>query len=95
MKSLIMLALKSRFGAVQVLFCGFFDHIIEKRSNAELYLLLPEHQGEKCREYCGSIGGGTNGDAGVGGGGDAYVIFGLRTKRKGLDDLFMLLPLNS
>jgi hypothetical protein len=30
-----------------MLFCGFFDCIIENRSNAELYLLLPEHRGKK------------------------------------------------
>ena len=76
MKSLIMLALKSRFGAVQVLFCGFFDHIIEKRSNAELYLLLPAHRGEKCREWSGSLGGGAGGDVGVGRGGDDADAFG-------------------
>jgi hypothetical protein len=35
---------------------------------------------KKCREYCGSLGGGTGGDVGVGGGGDAFVIFGLRKK---------------
>ena len=77
-----------------MLFCGFFDYIIENRSNAELYLLLLEHRGEKFHEYFGSLGSSSRGDVGGGGGGDAFVIFGLRKKRKGLDDLFMLLPLN-
>ena len=53
--SLMMLPLKSRSGAILMLFGGFFDCIIENRSNAELYLLLPEHRGEKCRECIGSL----------------------------------------
>ena len=48
--SMLLLPLKSRFDAVLMLFCGFFDCIVKSRSNAELYLLLPEHRGEKCSE---------------------------------------------
>jgi hypothetical protein len=59
-----------------MLFCGFFDCIIENRSNAEIYLLLPEHRRKKCREWNGSLGGSPGGDAGVGGGGDAVDAFG-------------------
>jgi len=59
------------------------------------YICFLRSIGEKnSREYCGSPGGGTGGDACVGGSGDAFVIFGLRKKHKGLDDFFMLLPLN-
>ena len=65
-RSLVLLPLKSRSGAILMLFCGFFDCIIENHSNAELYLLLPEHRGEKCREWSGSLGGDASGDDGLG-----------------------------
>ena len=81
---LLLLPLNSRSGAVLMLFCGFFDCIIENRSNAEIYLLLPEHRRKKCREWNGSLGGSPGGDAGVGGGGDAVDAFG-----DGLGDIFL------
>ena len=74
--SLLLLPLKSRSGAVLMLFCGFFDCIIENRSNAELYLLLPEHRRKKCRKWSGCLGGSPGGDARVGGGGDVADAFG-------------------
>ena len=76
MNSLLLLPLKSRFGAVKMLFCGFFHHIIENCSNAELYLLLPAHRGKKCREWSGSLGGGACVDVDVSRGGDAADAFG-------------------
>jgi len=72
--SLLLLPLKSRSGAVQILFCGFLDCIIENRSNAELYLLLPEQRGEKCRKWSGSLGVGS--DVSVGGDDDVADAFG-------------------
>ena len=41
---LLLLPLNSRSSAVLMVFCGFFDCIIEKRSNAEIYLLLLDHR---------------------------------------------------
>ena len=73
---LLLLPLNSRSGAVLMLFCGFFDCIIENRSNAEINLLLPEHRRKKCREWSGSLGGSPGGDAGVGGGCDDVDAFG-------------------
>ena len=84
-----------------MLFCNFFDCIIENRSNAELNLLLPEHRRDYAVDEADLL---------------VVVLvvmlvlvvvamlrkplvmvlvaFGFRNKRKGLDDLFMLLPLN-
>ena len=53
--SLLMLPLQSRYGAILMPFGGFFDCVIENRSNAELYLLLPKHRGENGREWSGSL----------------------------------------
>ena len=73
---MLLLPLKSRSGAFLMLYCGFFDCITDNRSNAELYLLLPEHRGETCRKCRGFLGGGAGGDAGVVGGGDDVDAFG-------------------
>ena len=74
--SLLLLPLKSRSSAIQMLFGGFFDCIIENRSNAELYLLVPKHRGKKAVNradlFCGDVGG----DVGVGGSDDAADAFG-------------------
>jgi hypothetical protein len=59
-----------------MMFCGFFDCIIENRSNAKVYLLLPEHKGEKCRELSGSLAGDGGGAVGLGGGDDDAEAFG-------------------
>ena len=53
--SLPLLPIKSRSGAILMLFCGFFDCIIENHSNAELYLLLPERRGENDRQWSESL----------------------------------------
>ena len=75
-RSLLLLPLKSRSGAVLMLFRGFFDCIIENRSNAELCLLLPKHRGEQCRTLSGSLGDGVGGDAVVGVGCNVADAFG-------------------
>jgi len=68
------------------------------RSYINFYWSIGETKFRECR---GSLGGGGGGDAGVGGCGDdadafrdGVGDFRLSEKRKGLDDLFMLLPLN-
>ena len=68
--TLLLLPLKLRSGADLLLFgvlstCGF---------NAELYLLLPEHRGEICPEWIGSLGCGAGGDDVGGAGGDVADV---------------------
>ncbi len=65
------------------------------RSYISLYRSIGE---KKICECSGSHSGGAGGDAGVGGGGDVADgigdVLGIFGFRKGLCDLFMLLPLN-
>ena len=63
----MLLALKLRFGANLLM---FEVSLLVDISNAKQLLLLPEHRGEKCKEWSGSLGGGDYDDVGGVAGGD-------------------------